>query len=162
MTLHRPLIRLILYFLYYSSTFCNCYILIYHTEDSPLVQYYDCIYYTRSTIQDNIQGVKYCRQLNVSQPLHRNFNQSCQHGGVLWSFEELSFHNVLVSDVLRWSSSIEQTDRYSKYLSNRSFDVREKYICNCTNLASFGKFCEYAFYGGSVSFNDAITKQFEP
>jgi hypothetical protein len=162
MTLHGPLIRLILYFLYYSSTFCNCYILIYHTEDSPLVQYYDCIYYTRSTIQDNIQGVKYCRQLNVSQPLHRNFNQSCQHGGVLWSFEELSFHNVLVSDVLRWSSSIEQTDRYSKYLSNRSFDVGEKYICNCTNLASFGKFCEYEFYGGSVSFNDAITKQFEP
>ena len=57
---------------------------------------------------------------------------------------------------------MEQADGYSKYLYNRSLDVGEKYICNCTNLASFGKFCEYEFYGGSVSFNDAVTKQFRP
>jgi hypothetical protein len=57
---------------------------------------------------------------------------------------------------------MEQTDRYSKYLSNNSFDVGDEYICNCTNLSSFGKFCEYQFYGGSTSFNETITKQFKP
>ena len=102
MILHRTLIRL-LYFLCYSSTFCNSYVLLYHTENSPSLQYYDCIYYTRSMIQDNIQGVKYCRQLNESQSLHRDFNQSCHNNGELWSFKELSLLNVSTSDVLRWS-----------------------------------------------------------
>ena len=120
------------------------------------------MYYTQSSIQNNIQGVKYCRQLNESQPLHRDFNQSCHNNGVLRSFKELARLNISASDVLRWSSSMEQIDRYSKYLSNSSLDLKDEYICNCTNLSSFGKFCEYEFYGGSTSFDDAITKQFKP
>jgi len=118
------------------------------------------MYYTRAEIQNNIQSVKYCRQRNESQPLHRDFNQSCYNSGVLWSFEELALLNVSATDVLRWSSSMEQTDRYSKYLFNRSLNVGDKSICNCTNPTSFGKFCEYEFYGGSTSAGDAITKQF--
>jgi hypothetical protein len=107
--------------------------------------------------------MKYCRQLNESQSLQRDFNQSCHHGGQLWSFEELSLLNISTSDVLKWSSSMEQADRYFKYLSNSSFAVDgDKYICNCTNPSSFGKFCEYEFYGDSISFDDAITVQFEP
>jgi hypothetical protein len=152
----------LLYFLCYLPTFSNPYILIYHTENSPSVQYYDCIYYTRSEIQDNIQGVKYCRQLNESEPLERDFNESCHNNGHLWSFETLSTLNVSTSDVLQWSSSLEQTDRYSQYLSNKSCDMKTDYICNCTNPSSFGKFCEYKFYGTSTSFNDAIIKQFQP
>jgi hypothetical protein len=113
-------------------------------------------------IQDNIQNVKYCRQLNRSQLLPHDFNQSCQNGGRLWPFEELSRLNVSTSEVLQWSSSMEQTDRYAKYLSNSSLDVEDRYICNCTNLASFGKFCEYKFYNGSTSFADAVKKQFQP
>jgi hypothetical protein len=126
------------------------------------MQYYDCIYYARSEIRNNIQNIKYCRQLNKTQPLQRNFNQSCYNGGQLWFFEELFLRNVSAAAVLQWSSSMEQTDHYSKYLSNRSLDIRDKYICNCTNPASFGKFCEYEFYGSSTSFGDAVTKQFEP
>jgi hypothetical protein len=120
------------------------------------------VYYTESQIRGYIQGVKYCRQLNETQSFKRDFNQSCHNGGDLWSFEELSLLNVSTSDVLQWSSSMEQTDRYSKYLSNSSLDVGDKYICNCTNPASFGKFCEYEFYHGSASFDDAIIKLFEP
>jgi hypothetical protein len=120
------------------------------------------MYYTESELQNNIEGVKYCRQLNESQSLHRDFNQSCHNGGVLWSFEELSLLNISSSDVLRWRSSMEQVDRYSKYLSNSSIDFEDKSICNCTNPSSFGKFCEYEFYGGSTHFDDAIRKQFEP
>src|SRR5205085_2307831 len=99
---------LLLYFLCYFSTFSNSYVLLYHTKNSPSVQYYDCMYYTRSEMQNNIQGVKYCRQLNESQSIDRHFNQSCHNGGVLWSFEQLFLLNISASDVLRWSSSMEQ------------------------------------------------------
>jgi hypothetical protein len=160
MNSYRTLIRL-LHFLCYFSTFSS-YVLLYHTENSPSVQYYDCIYYTRSETQNNIQGVKYCRQLNESQSLQRDFNQTCHNDGQLRSFEKLSHLNVSASDVLQWSSSLEQTDRYSKYLSNSSLDMKDDYICNCTNPSSFGKFCEYKFYGDSTSFDDAITAQLQP
>ena len=106
--------------------------------------------------------MKYCRQFNESQPLERDFNQSCHNNGQLWSFEKLSTLNVSTSDVLQWSSSLEQTDRYSKYLFNKSVEMKDEFICNCTNPSSFGKFCEYEFYGDSTSFDDAITKQFQP
>jgi hypothetical protein len=161
MTNPRKLISFLL-LLYYLPTFSNSHVLLHHTENSPLVQYYDCIYYSRSQIRDNIQGVKYCRQLNESQPLQRDFNQFCYNDGQLRSFKELLLLNVSPSEVLQWSSSLEQTDRYSKYLFNHSVDTNDDYICNCTNPSSFGKFCEYKFYGDSTSFNEAITKQFQP
>ncbi len=160
MILHHTLINFMC-FLCYISIFSDCYVLIYHTENSPSTQYYDCLYYTRSEIQNNIQDVKYCRQLNESQRLQRDFNRSCHNGGQLWTFEKLSLLNVSVSDVLKWSSSIEQTNHYSKYLSNDLLDIGDKYICNCTKPASFGKFCEYEFYDGRISISEAITQQFE-
>jgi hypothetical protein len=160
-TIHHKLIHH-LHLLCYFLTFSNSYVLLYHTENSPSRQYYDCIYYTRSQNRDNIQGVKYCRQLNESQLLQRDFNQSCQNDGQLRSFKNLSLLNISASDVLQWSSSLEQVDGYSKYLSNNSHDIKDDYICNCTNPSSFGKFCEYKFYGNTTSFNDAITKQFHP
>jgi len=126
------------------------------------VQYYDCIYSTQSESPTNIQEVKYCRQLNKNQSLQRDFSQSCHNGGHLASFEELSALNVTASDVLQWSSSMEQADRYSKYLSNGSLDFGEKYICICKNPTSFGKFREYEYYGGSTFFHQALTSQFKP
>ena len=161
MTSHRTLIHL-LHSLCCLVTFSNAYVLLYHTENSPSVQHYDCAYYTRSEIQNNIQDVKYCRQLHEHQPLQRDFNQSCQNGGLLWSFEALAALSVSVSDVLQWSSSMEQADRYSQYLFDTSLDVGYNYLCNCTNPSSFGKSCEYEFYGDSTSFADAITQQFQP
>ncbi|CAF1394347.1 unnamed protein product [Adineta ricciae] len=150
------------YIFCFSSTFLNSFVLIYHTENSPSVQHYDCIYYTQTVVSNHIPAVKYCRQLNESQPLERDFNQSCHNGGHLWSFEKLSALKVSPSEVLQWSSSVEQVDRYSKYLSNNSTELKNHYLCNCSNPSSFGKFCEYLFYGQSISFHDAITKQFQP
>ncbi len=161
MPLHHTLIFL-LYFLCHSFILTNPYVLVYHTENSLSMQYYDCMYYTAAQIGGASQGVKYCRQVNETQSLQRDFNQSCHNGAIRWSFEELSLRNVSTADVLQWSSSMEQTDRYSKYLSNSSLDLGDDYICNCTNLASFGKFCEYEFYYGSTSFDMAIEKLFEP
>ena len=85
MTLIYPLV-----FLGYLLTFSSPYVLLYHTENSLSVQYYDCIYYTRFKIQDNIQDIKYCRQLNESHILQRDFNEFCYNNGQLWTFEKLS------------------------------------------------------------------------
>ena len=158
---HSIFIYLVL-FLWHLPTLSYSYVLLYHTENSPSAQHYDCIYYTRTRVQDNIQGVKYCRQFNESQILERHFNQTCHNNGQLWSFKELSFFNVSPSNVLEWSSSLEQIDLYSKYLFNKSLEMKDDFICNCTDPSSFGKFCEYQFYGQSNSFDDAIIKQFQP
>jgi hypothetical protein len=126
------------------------------------VQYYDCVYFTTSQSETTDEHIKYCRQLNQNQSLQRDFSQFCHNGGHLWSFEELSAFNVTPSDVLQWSSGIEQADRYSKYLFDSSLDVGEKSICICNNPSSFGKFCEYKYYGGSTSFDDAVKTQLRP
>jgi hypothetical protein len=91
--------------------------------------------YIYSTL-DTIRNIKYCLQLHETKSLERDFNQSCHHGGRLLSFQQLSDLNLSVSDILQWSSSIEQVDQYSKYLSNNSLDLEDKFICNCTNPSS--------------------------
>ena len=138
--------------------FVGSYTLVYQTENSPSMQSYDCVYVTYK----EAETMKYCRQLNESQRLQRHFNQSCHNGGQLWSFEELTHRNISTNEVLAWSSSMEQTDRYSKYLSNFTLDVGDRYLCNCTKSGSFGKFCEYEFYNGESDFTGALIKQFEP
>lgn len=145
------------YFLQYFSIFSNSYILISHTENSRSLQYYDCLHHLD---RDNYV-VKYCRQLNESRQLQRDFPEQCYHNGKLWSFEELSARNISPSDVLQWSSSIEITDRYSRYLSDHSLVADDQYVCNCTNPSSFGKFCEYELYNGATSVKDALNKQFQ-
>ena len=154
----RFILILRLYFFCNFFLFSNSYTLLYHTENSPSMQSYDCMY----TTDPHAPYMKYCRQLSKHEPLQRDFNQSCHNGGQLWSFKELLDRNVSASDVLAWSSSMEQSDRYSKYLFNTSLNIGDQYICNCTNPSSFGKFCEYEFYYGEINFIDAITKQFEP
>jgi len=80
----------------------NSYTQLYHTENSQPVQYFDCIYF---------EQVKYCLQFLKYTLLSRQVNASCRDYGQLWSFEELVARNISVSEVLKWSSSIEQTDR---------------------------------------------------
>ena len=142
----------------YFTGFSNCYTVLYRTENSPSVQSYDCI----DAPGADAPYVKYCRQLVESRPLERYFSHSCYNGGELWSFEKLVQWNISVSDVLTWRSSMEQTDRYAKYLFNNSLDDGERYLCNCTNPSTFGKFCEYEFYYEQIEFTDAMIEQFKP
>jgi hypothetical protein len=141
-----------LYFVCYLLPFSNGYVLIYHTENSPSVQYFNCIYY---------KDVKYCHQVVTPIPVQYDFNGICLNDGYFRSFSELVLLNVTVSDVLQWSSSIEQADRYAKYLLDGSLDPKDNYMCNCTNPSTFGKICEYEFFYGSTSFDEAIMKQFK-
>lgn len=157
---NKKRLMFLLYCLFYLITLSNSYVLLYHTENSPSAQYFDCIDYINQ--ENSFSGVKYCRQRNEVRSLQRDFKQSCYNSGQLWTFEKLSEHNISSLEVLKWSSSIEQTDRYAKYLLNHSLDREDHYICNCTNLSTFGKFCEYEFYHNNTLFQDAIIEQFEP
>jgi hypothetical protein len=158
------------------SPYLIAYELIYHTENSDSLQYYDCIYYTSNRItkietstlkleiKQNILGVKYCRQLLKTTSLQRPFfllNSTCYHDGVLLSFFQLKSQNVSATDVLKFSSSVEQANKYAVYLSNVTNVDNDKFLCNCIRPGTFGKFCEYQFYYNSLSFDEAITKQFE-
>ena len=147
------------------------YELVYHTENSQSLQYYDCIYYSSNRIQNiqqstvkaevkqNILGVKYCRRLLNASVLQRqtfSINSTCFHDGILVSFSQLKSQNISATDVLKFSSSVERVDKYAAYSLNEN-----DFLCNCTRPGTFGKFCEYQFYYNSLSFDEAIMKQFE-
>ena len=145
-----------LHFLYRLFAFSYSFTLIYHTENSPSIQYYDCIH-SRDFAK---LPIKYCRQFDESQSLQRHFDQSCYNGGQLLSFKTLSDQQISSTDVLQWSSSVEQADLYAKYLSNHFLNIEDQFICNCTNPNSFGKFCEYQYYDDNITnFDDAMLQR---
>jgi hypothetical protein len=137
------------------------FVLLYNTEDSLLLQYYDCIYYTLPI--NAIQSVKYCQQLVESRKWSRSFTNydSCSDRGGLHSFSTLKHMNVSTNEVLRWSSSVEKADKYAKYLFSNS-PLDDSFICNCSESSVFGKFCEYQFYFEWETFDEAILAQFKP
>ncbi|CAF2142372.1 unnamed protein product [Rotaria magnacalcarata] len=134
-------------------------VLLYHTGNSHLLQYYDCIYYTLS--KNAIQAVKYCIQLAESQYLSRSFTDyhNCSGRGDLYSFSQLKSMNISAMTLLERSSSIEQVDQYAKYLLAAEL-INDVFICNCSSSGAFGKFCEYKFYFDWETFDEAIEAQF--
>jgi len=177
LTMTTPNLYLIFFLFILHSSGRIAYELVYHTENSHSFQYFDCIYYTsnrierveqssvKGEIKQNILGVKYCRQLLQTTFLEHNLfslNSTCYHDGVLVSFSQLKSQNVSATDVLKFSSGIERVNKYAIYLSNvTANDDDDDFLCKCTRSGTFGKFCEYEFYYDSVSFDEAITKQFE-
>ncbi len=146
-----------------TSSSSTPFTLLYNTEDSTSTQYYDCVYYTNQN--NSIQGVKYCIQMNISAKIQRAFtqNQNFSNRGELLSFSELKKMNMSPNTVMEWSTSVEQADKYAKYIvQNISVESNDYYVCNCTRAGVFGKFCEYEYYLDRLTFDQAITQQFEP
>jgi hypothetical protein len=113
-------------------------IYLYNTEDSPAVEFFDCI---------NHQNLFYCRRPTGPISLQRNkLSEQCYHNGTLHSFSSLASNNITVSTVLhQWKSSVERAEQYSHYLrqQNKSLDDEKMYLCECVHPQSFGKICEY-------------------
>ncbi|CAF4500811.1 unnamed protein product, partial [Rotaria sp. Silwood2] len=66
----------------------------------------------------------------------------CHYGGKVHSFSSLQSNNISVNKILHeWKSSIEKVDEYSRYIKH-PHEV-DGFLCECTNLQSFGKSCEY-------------------
>ena len=129
---------------------------LYNTEDSPSLEFYDCIHY----IDDST--VKYCRRPGMVTDLSRH-HQSCSTVSERMTYADLQRLNVSPNEVLMWSSSVEKADDYAAYLLGQSFllNTGSTFLCNCSDPSTFGKFCEYQLFFNSQSFYETISTQFQ-
>jgi hypothetical protein len=85
--------------------FSHARVLLYDTEISIDIEYFDCIYHTEDSI------VKYCRRLSRSGLSNRP-ELECANGGQKLFFNNLLEKNISSTEILQWSSSIERADDY--------------------------------------------------
>lgn len=124
-------------------------IYLYNTEDGVSIEFYDCI---------DHNNLLYCRRPAEPISLQRDKDvRSCHSNGRMHSFVDVLSANINVSTILhQWKSSIEKVDQYSYYKkSSTKFDG---YLCECTNVQSFGKNCEYLLPFGET-FDETISWQ---
>ena len=132
MPLHRYAIILLLL----SSFSIDSYIYLYHTEDGMAIEHYDCVL---------LQSLYYCRRPATPINLSRdNDSASCElNGGRLHRFSELRAKHINTTVILHhWKSSVERAEQYSRYLTH-PIVIHDGYLCQCNELSSFGKNCEY-------------------
>ena len=137
------LVRIILVILVFPVVEDSVY--MYHTEDSPSIEFYDCVY---------SMNLLYCRRPSTPISLFRNnASWECYYNGMGHSFTSLRSKNISVSTILhKWKSSIEMVEEYSRYLKQpMQLNVDDtKYLCECSHSQSFGKNCEYFFPAGTT------------
>ena len=125
-------------------------IYLYSTNDGLNIEYYDCFL---------LQSLFYCRRPKESINLTRDNDAiSCaQNGGQLHRFSELGSNDVTVSTVLhQWKSTLERVEQYSRY--KKDTGEPDGFLCQCLQLGSFGKNCEYRLPVGET-FEDALQWQ---
>jgi hypothetical protein len=122
------------------------------------VEKFDCIYDTHN----NGEEIPYCQRPGGSFTLFRNETE-CENGGEKKYFRDLLDEDIQPNEVLKWSSSVEMADLYARIYYNRSFIEQndDYFICQCKQLGTFGKYCEYQFTHYAMKFSDAIKAQFQ-
>jgi hypothetical protein len=133
-------------------------VLLYNTENQEAVEKFDCIYY----MYDDGEEISYCRRPGRTQPLNRHKSE-CDNQEEKKLFRKLLEEEIDPSNILKWSSSVEITDLYASVFYNRSLidDNDDQFMCNCTKLGTFGKYCEYQLTHQVKFFSEAIEAQFE-
>ena len=95
--------------LLHLSSLIDCSIFMYNSDDSSLVQDYDCV---------DHQSTPYCRR--PLQPMllqHGGEVHRCYHDGIHHSFRTLRSSKVAIHIVLQyWKSTIDKADQYAHYL----------------------------------------------
>ncbi|CAF4374171.1 unnamed protein product [Rotaria socialis] len=133
-------------------------VLLYNTENGEAFEKFDCVYYTYNDGEE----ISYCRRPGGSQTLVRNRSE-CDNQGQKKYFRDLLDQKIHPSEILNWSSSVEMVDLYARAFYNRSLidDNDDRFVCNCTNSGTFGKYCEYKLTHEAKFFSEAINAQFE-
>ena len=130
-------------------------IYLYDTEDSASVEVFDCLYHGL---------ILYCRRPSQPVKLQRDKDSRlCHHQGIPHSFFSLWQQNVSVNDVLHdWRSSLDKAEEYAHYLENgsKSKETVNEYLCQCNQVASFGRQCEYLLPVGTV-FDQTVSVKFQ-
>lgn len=133
-------------------------ILLYNTENDQTDEKFDCVHH----VYNNGEQIPYCQRLTGDKILTRTTNM-CMNQGEIYSFRHLIYLNILPSEVLNLSSSIEVADRYAHFFYNRSSveGDDDQYLCRCVLPGTFGKNCEYQLTHNTELFSDAIEAEFE-
>ena len=128
-----------IFFLVFIVPTVDLKIYVYNSRDSPSVELYDCITHL---------SMPYCRRPNGPIRLaRRDGPRECHHNGTLHTFSALRAKNVAPSTILHgWKSATEKVEEYNFY-SAHGIDNKD-YLCQCTNMQSFGKNCEYLLPAG--------------
>jgi hypothetical protein len=136
----------------------HCRILLYNTENNQAVEKFDCVYYSRN----DGEKIPYCRRPDGNQSLNR-YRNKCDNQGEKKFFRDLLKQRIHPGIILEWSSSVEMADLYANVFYNRSSidDDDDRFVCNCTTVGTFGKYCEYQLTHEATSFSKAIEAQFE-
>jgi hypothetical protein len=133
-------------------------VLLYNTENREAVENFDCVYY----VPNYGEEISYCRRPGGTQSLNRDRNE-CDNQGEKKLFHDLLKNEVHPNIILDWSSSVEMAELYTRVFYNRSLidDNDDRFMCNCTQLGTFGKYCEYQLTHQAKTFSEAVTAQFE-
>jgi hypothetical protein len=133
-------------------------VLVYNTENEEIVEKFDCVY----DISDDGEEIPYCRRSGNSESLNRH-NNECDNHGVIKLFRNLLKEEIHPSTILKWSSSVEMVDLYANVFYSRSLidNNDDRFLCNCTIMGTFGKYCEYQLTHKAKTFSEAIKTQFE-
>jgi hypothetical protein len=133
-------------------------VLIYNTENEEAVEKFDCVYYR----YNDGEKILYCRRPGGNQSLNRYRNE-CDHQGEKKPLHDLLKQEIHPSIILDWGSSVEMADLYANVFYNRSLidDNDNQFVCNCTKLGTFGRYCEYQLTHEAKTFSEAINAQFE-
>ena len=131
--------RTVILFLMFILPIADPSIYVLHSEDSPSVEQYDCISH---------QSMYYCVRPDGPVQLTRNDGpRECYHDGVLHEFATLKANNVTLNTILHgWKSTSEKVEQYALYLM-RAVE-HDGYLCQCTDMHTFGKNCEYLLPAG--------------
>jgi hypothetical protein len=134
-------------------------VLLYDTENDQKVEKFDCVYYKHNDREE----VSYCRRPGGSQSLDRNRSE-CANQGKRMFLHDLLDQAIEPSNTLKWSSNVEMADMYASLFYNRSVldeDHSDRFICNCTQLGTFGKYCEYQLTHGAIKISETIKAQWQ-
>ena len=131
------------------------YVRLYETQDSSSSEYFDCMYYVA-----NFETIPYCQRPDVGTFRSNLTYSSCQNNATMWYYTQLIELDIRPSQVLRWGSSVEVADNYSNTYYNRSEKCDTCFVCECTKLGSFGRFCQYQLTHNAESFEQALDAQF--
>ena len=144
-----------MYVLSFSIAFSQ--ILLYTTENDFLVEKFDCLYDTHIAGEE----IPYCQRPDEIFSLIRN-QTHCENDGEKRSFRDLLDEDIEPSEVVKWNSSIEMADLYAHLYYNHSAITEndDHFICRCTRMGTFGKYCEYQLTGEATEFTETIKGQF--
>ncbi|UJR16672.1 hypothetical protein I4U23_003572 [Adineta vaga] len=123
---------------------------------------FDCLYYYkeyRTMIYQELANVideliPYC--LRVNETSIPSMDKIKSTNGITMNFEEMSFTNITIVQLLSWSISIDTIERYQFYMNQPNPSLNE-YIYNCTE-PWFGDHCQYSFHSHENRFISQIIR----